>query len=110
MPLYECDKCGACCSMLIHLYPVDLLREPRLVEHSAPFREPSDEGEVAMMWSSPCELLDDDGNCTIYPTRPSECVVFEAGGDDCQRMREEAGLEPLQPLSASVDQTGETEA
>jgi Fe-S-cluster containining protein len=93
--------------MLIDLYPVDLLREPRLGPAMKPYREETDDGEVGFLWSAPCQFLDGERRCSIYPTRPIVCVVFEAGGEECQRVREEAELPPLQPVSTSVDQTEE---
>lgn len=49
---YECDQCGACCRFpIIEIAELDLVREPRLIEHVEPFRIPLD-----------LVLEDDDGN------------------------------------------------
>lgn len=104
MAKMECDDCGACCrSMIIEIYHVDVVREPRLLDVAEPMRIgvdgqiPDDPWEreylLAAGGGSPCPFH--VGLCEIYPTRPNCCVAFEAGGWQCQLARLEAGLSPL---------------
>jgi len=99
---YPCDKCGACCRVkLVDLFEVDLLREPRLAEHALTLREPGFDGEVGYLdclKRRACPFLDSDNRCGIYSTRPSVCVVFEAGSEECHEARRELGLPPLEPI------------
>lgn len=91
----ECRRCGACCRrLLIECDWIDALREPRLLEQREPNRlgltlADLEGGEkVIALWN--CPLLGPDNLCTIYPTRPNECVAFEPGGVKCERARKEA--------------------
>lgn len=117
---YQCDKCGACCrQLIIEIEELDIVREPRL-SIAEPFRVPlgvrlldgdgnehqeviTGYGAGAMLAcgsSKPCPML--EGNlCAIYPTRPTCCVAFRAGSDQCQDARKSAGLEPLYPAVSS---------
>lgn len=45
----------------------------------------------------PCQFLDGNNRCSIYPTRPNACVAMEAGDEQCQAAREAEGLPPLLP-------------
>ena len=120
---YLCDHCGACCRhLIVEIAPVDVAREPKLVDAAKPFRAPlpssvpydDDHAEEyarvgplvpgfewgAMLAPSrfpdmACPLLGDDNLCTIYPTRPTCCVAMQAGSDQCRNARESAGLPPL---------------
>ena len=47
-----------------------------------------------------CPFLSSNA-CTIYPTRPNECVGFMAGSPKCQDTRR---MENLEPLKAKEDQ------
>jgi Fe-S-cluster containining protein len=115
-PVYECDRCGACCTQLIiEIDELDLIREPRLIPASEPFRvpegmvladgdgEPREEivpgyGAGAMLAcgpTRPCPMLT-PGGCSIYPTRPNCCVAMQAGDEQCQMARGMAGLAPLE--------------
>lgn len=119
MSQYQCDECGACCAYpIIEIEYVDALREPRLREVSRPFSIPegmclTDEDDepieitdpfqvgasLAVGRKNPCPLLGADKRCTIYPTRPTCCVAFQAGSRLCQESREAHGLPPLLPIS-----------
>lgn len=121
---YECDKCGACCRFLIiEIIELDLIRESRLIGKAEAFRMPpghvlldDDDNEVAeevpgygagaMLacgCTHPCPML--VGNdCSIYPTRPTCCVGFRAGSEQCQDARAWEGLEPLKPVA--IDKEG----
>lgn len=118
---YECDKCGACCkALIIEIEPVDLAREPRLRAVARPFRndgpyfdDDDDAAEyerigplvpgfeagasLACGASYPCPMLGGDGSCSIYATRPTCCVAFQAGSNKCQDARAYCGLQPLVP-------------
>ena len=89
---------------------LDVLREPRLVEADPHFagktaEEVVDELQrdmgnvitIACSTDRPCCFLGDDNQCTIYPTRPNDCVAMQAGDDQCQDARQQAGLPPLEP-------------
>lgn len=100
---YECDDCGACCrAKLIDVFEEDILREPRVREEMSPLREPGLDGEIGYLnctGAGACSFLSDQNRCTIYPTRPAVCVLFPAGGEQCQEVRQAAGLPPLEPKS-----------
>ncbi len=113
MAKYECDCCGACCKghLIVEADELDLLREPRLIEsdpywamksHSQAFAElQGDVGKaliIACGAERPCKFLGADDRCTIYPTRPNDCVAMQAGDEQCQMAREAAGLPPLLPI------------
>lgn len=104
--VYECDGCGACCrSKLVDIYEVDTLRNPRIAEQMNPLREPGFDGEVGYLncvSNGGCVFLRDDNRCGIYTTRPSACVVYEAGSDDCQQCRLDAGIPLLEPSAISL--------
>lgn len=110
MPLYECDKCGACCkgSLIVEADDLDVLREPRLID-----ADPHHRGkhlrqmveEIRTEWKAvilacgrPCSFLGADNGCTIYPTRPNVCVGLEPGDEQCQSSRAAHGLPPLEPV------------
>jgi Fe-S-cluster containining protein len=118
MPAFECDSCGECCRrLIIEIDELDLIREPRLIQVSTPFRlsegehlvdednEPCEEqvpgyGAGAMLacgTTMPCGMLGPDNRCQVYPTRPNVCVAFRAGSEQCQDARQQAGLSPLLP-------------
>ena len=110
---YECDKCGACCQghLIVQAEDLDVLREPRLIEADPRLAgKPIDEvmaelqddfGRVITLAcgaARPCPFLDAGNTCSIYPTRPNDCVAMQAGDEQCQQSRQDAGLPPLQPL------------
>ena len=112
MPRYECDQCGAYCngSLIVEADEIDLLREPRLIEADPHLAGQSAEqviekfqkdfGLVILLacgTDRPCPFLAADQRCSIYPTRPNECVAMQAGDEQCQMARQAAGLSPLEP-------------
>ena len=100
---YECDGCGECCRFkLVDVFEVDVLREPRVGEQMSTLREPGLDGEIGYLncgSGGRCCFLDRENRCGIYPTRPIVCVLFPAGGDQCQEVRHVAGLPPLEPMA-----------
>jgi Fe-S-cluster containining protein len=83
--------------------PIDLLREPR-INDVAPLKlmdrsQPVLDKCWILAGSKPCVFLE-NGRCAIYPTRPTACVQFPAGGAKCNKLREQAGLPPLRPTKA----------
>lgn len=111
MPPYECDRCGACCQgrLLVEADLVDLLREPRLKDADRHWAGRSFDEVVTALEESgrcvlvagsrPCPFLDADNRCSIYATRPHDCVAMQAGDEQCQQVRQAAGLPPLEPLA-----------
>lgn len=101
---YECDGCGACCrTKLVDLFEVDLLREPRLRQTMQSVRGPGLDGEIGYLnclSGGGCPFLDGESRCRIYPTRPSVCVVFAPGDQECQEARQTLGLPVLEPAAA----------
>lgn len=111
MPRYECDKCGACCqgTLIVEADEIDVLREPRLIEadrYYAPLGVEkslellrADVGRaVILACGQACRFLSAENLCSIHPTRPSVCVAFAAGDEQCQESRARQGLSPLLPL------------
>lgn len=111
MSKFECDKCGACCkgSLIVEAEELDVLREPRIVGADPYYRDKSveqvlvqlqaDIGRVVLLaCGKPCSFLGQDNQCTIYPTRPNCCVALQAGDEQCQEARADAGLQPLLPI------------
>ncbi|QDU42885.1 Flagellin N-methylase [Symmachiella dynata] len=108
---YECDKCGACCQggLIVEADWLDLSREPRLLEadrHRAGWTLDEaltdlEEPGKAMIVAAGCHcpFLNGDNHCEIHPTRPTVCVGLQAGDEQWQAARKDAGLEPLLPLS-----------
>ena len=97
-----CAGCGLCCkSLIIEIDHVDVVREPRLLpvvvlldgDGSVEYESEWDKQyRLACGSKHPCKLLDGDGKCSIYSTRPNACVMFEVGGEHCNELREEHGL------------------
>ena len=109
MPKYECDKCGACCQghLIVQADDLDVMREPRLIEADRHYAgRPVDQvlvqlqedvgRAVTIACGHPCPFLGADDECTIYPTRPNDCVAMQAGDEQCQMAREAAGLPRLE--------------
>ena len=106
---YECDKCGVCCQggLIVEAEWVDVVREPRLREADRHYRDHSitevlellrDEMRVVTLaCGHVCPFLGKDKSCSIYPTRPNDCVGMEAGDEQCQQARRSAGLPSLSP-------------
>ncbi len=113
---YECDCCGACCQghLIVETDIIDMLREPKLAEADPHYagKSPAQVLEIlheeigkavviACGTNRPCPFLNSECRCSIYPTRPNDCVAMQAGDEQCQRAREAAGLEPLAPVVKS---------
>ena len=108
---FECDQCGACCKeLLVEVYDIDVLREPKLIaaEISQWTRgltekqlmdDLEQEGKCLLIAApgKPCMFLNDENGCNTYATRPSVCVAMRAGDEQCQLARSKQGLEPLKP-------------
>ena len=103
---FECDCCGACCKgkLIVEADYIDVLREPRLLDADVTGRHPTldeladDDGRCILLAANQaCRFLSPDGRCTIYPTRPTDCVGMEAGDEQCQYARSRLDLPPLQP-------------
>ena len=105
-PQFECDRCSACCqgTLIVEAYYLDALREPAILHADLgglrlTKDELSDETRCILLAAGQsCRFLSADGLCTIYPTRPNNCVGMEAGDEQCQEARSQVGLPPLQPL------------
>ena len=107
---YECDGCGECCRhKLVDVFEEDILREPRVGAQMSPLREPGLDGEIGYLncgSGGKCFFLDGENRCGIYPTRPVVCVLFPAGSDACQEVRQAAGLPPLEPRTDESNSDG----
>jgi Fe-S-cluster containining protein len=126
---YECDQCGACCKFpIIEIDAIDLAREPKLQAVVKPFRhdglqfddeEDREEYErvgplvpgfeagamLAVGSAYPCPMIGEGNLCSIYPTRPSCCVAFQAGSRLCQESRAHHGLPALAPLATEASES-----
>jgi len=112
MSRYECDRCGSCCKghLLVEAFELDVLREPRLISADPHYagkyleqalHELQDEFKcVVVAGGRPCMFLDNTNRCSIYPTRPNECVAMQAGDEQCQTSRKAEGLSPLAPADS----------
>jgi len=90
---------------------IDVMREPRLKDADRHYQDHAIEKVLTMLedgmrvvtlaCGQACPFLSAEKTCSIYPTRPNVCVAMQAGDEQCQKAREAAGLEPLQPLSES---------
>lgn len=98
MQKYECDQCGACCrSLIVEADWLDAAREPKLLTlnpHVRTLDDLRDTGKVVMMYDTKtraCPFLvgqhGEKCSCSIYPTRPNECVGCEPGSPKCQQAR-----------------------
>jgi Fe-S-cluster containining protein len=111
MPRFECDKCGACCkgSLIVEADELDVMREPRLIDvdphhvgksvDELVLEIQTEMKAVLVVCGSRCPFLGTDNACTIYPTRPNDCVGMQAGDEQCQHARASEGLPPLEPLA-----------
>ena len=110
MAKYECDQCGACCKghLIVEAFEVDALREPRIIAADPHYASRSieealqllqDESRCVLLAAAgPCMFLDGQGDCSIYPTRPNECVTMQAGHEQCRKAREAEDLTSLEPI------------
>ena len=113
MTTYQCDGCGACClgHLLVEADLLDVLREPRLLKADrhrsdwpldAALRDLEDVGRsILVAGVDRCPFLGGDSRCSVYPTRPNVCVAMQAGDEQCQQARDEAGLSVLQSLTSN---------
>lgn len=107
MPVYRCDAgCGLCCRrLLVEADAVDVLREPRIQDVSPLRKMDRSLPVIDNCWilagpGHPCPFLSEESRCGIYPTRPTTCVGFAAGGEKCRKLRAAAGMAPLEPAKA----------
>jgi Fe-S-cluster containining protein len=99
----HCADCGLCCkNLIIEIEHVDVVREPKLLpivtllDGNGRFEYDSDwEKEYSLTCGNTCKMLTEDNRCSIYPTRPNCCVAFEVGGEHCNELRLENGMEPI---------------
>ena len=110
MTPYECDQCGACCegSLIVQAEWIDVVREPRLIDADRHYQEHEVDTVLTMLedgmrvvtlaCGQACPFLSEGKTCSIYPSRPNDCVAMQAGDEQCQQARGEAGLSPLQSL------------
>ena len=95
-----CRRCGACCrDLIIEAGPVDVLREPLIAERcpvldgNGSIEDPTEwSWSIAVGMTQPCPFLGPDNACSIYATRPHDCVAFAPGGKKCIECRAEEGL------------------
>jgi Fe-S-cluster containining protein len=109
---HKCDRCGACCKghLVVEAYEIDVLREPRLISADPHYADKSleealselqDEFKcVLVAGGQACMFLDRSNRCSIYRTRPNDCVAMQAGDEQCQKSREAERLEPLGPVDS----------
>jgi Fe-S-cluster containining protein len=98
--------------LIVEAYYVDVIREPRLIDADPHYRgrpladvreELVDEYKCLMIAGGrPCQFLQSDCRCAIHPTRPTHCVAFEAGDEQCQEARLAQGLPPLLPVPSET--------
>ena len=104
----KCTCCGNCCrgQFMITLNCLDIMREPRLLEHSEPRKSThgecgvyeviSGEHRMATKHGDDCHILLQnphcpfltEAGCGIYPTRPWACLVFIPGSERCKEIRD----------------------
>lgn len=116
---YACDSCGLCCrKLIIEIDHVDVVREPallpivKLLDGNGRITYESDWERQYMLACGermPCQMLGEDNLCKTYPTRPNCCVAFEAGSEECQELREDAGLPPLMPMESAPENRKESQ-
>ena len=107
MAKYECDQCGACCQgpLIVQADWIDVVREPRLKDADRHYQDQKldkvlemlEDGMrvVTLACGQACPFLSAEKTCSIYPTRPNDCVAMQAGDEQCQQARADAGLPPL---------------
>lgn len=119
-----CEGCGLCCKgLILEISHVDVVREPKLEEVAEvlmadPFVPADEEGNPVNPWDRQymlptigegrdgCPMLCGD-RCSIHPTRPNMCVLFQVGGRKCNELREGAGLDALPPPEFTWDEDDE---
>lgn len=118
MPTFECDQCGACCAghLIVEADALDVLRQPQILQADPNWAEQSVDEVVdrfqndiglavivACGTNRPCPFLDAESRCSIYPTRPNDCVAMQAGSEQCQQARDAAGLPALEPANTAAE-------
>lgn len=103
---FRCDNCGACCQkLLVEADYIDVQREPRLYDIFTGDRSKLRNGEqVVMLYDldkMQCPFLSDSCHCSIYSTRPNECVSIEPGDAKCQQARHMKGLPLLRDINGN---------
>ena len=97
----KCDCCGACCRgmLIVEADWLDALREPRILGADVTGRQTTidelsaDDGRcVILAANAPCRFLGENHRCTIYSTRPNECVGMQADDEQCHDARRACGL------------------
>jgi hypothetical protein len=91
-PVAAC-RCGHCCRLIVEVRVEDAEREPRIREMGSPIYE---DGRVTktgepeligyLLYKAPsyaCAFLDAQNLCSIYPTRPLLCRLFDC--EDAKR-------------------------
>ncbi len=94
----ECKQCGqCCCSLIIEIDHLDIVREPKLAEHAVlldgngTMKYESDWEKIYnLTFCKPCPMIEDN-KCSIYPTRPNCCVGFKVGSEQCKFSKQESG-------------------
>ncbi len=118
MAEYQCDNCGACCSKLI-VEPgyVDAMREPRLMQlavdagvtaeqlkertHCVPIRD-REHRRCCFLTGVTDGIMGEQWLCSIYSTRPGECVYVQPGDAKCQQARVMAEMTLLKPVDGKL--------
>lgn len=70
-----------------------------LDEAIAKLNEPGRGLVIACGTDRPCKFLGADNRCSIYLTRPNDCVAAQAGDEQCQEARMVAELPSLVPIN-----------
>lgn len=107
LPVFDCDRCGACCrELILEADHLDALREPRIAAeatlldgHGTIDLEHARWGLNRRGEGFACVFLGADNACGIYGTRPGLCVSHQAGSKQCQLARAMAKLPPLAPVT-----------
>jgi len=91
-PVAPTCRCGQCCRLIIEVNLADAEREPRIKELGSPIcldARLSEGGEPELIGyllnkppSNACVFLDEQNLCSIYPTRPLVCRLF-----DCEKAK-----------------------
>jgi Fe-S-cluster containining protein len=87
---------------------IDVVREPQMKDADRHYQgqnidkvlELLEDGMrvVTLACGQACPILSAEKTCSIYPTRPNDCVAMQAGDEQCQQARAETGLPPLLSL------------
>lgn len=91
-------RCGQCCRrLIIEVSMEDAKREPRIKALGSPIKGFTEKVEGYLLNSRDdmaCVFLDRATNlCTVYPTRPLICRLFDCGGEGKQQLIELGILE-----------------